>query len=47
MIGIDRFEVTVSYLHDDNEMEVYSCDNYFAERYDANDRVIVVQQKLK
>lgn len=40
IIAIDRFDATVSYLHmNGKEVKVYSCDNYFAEKYDANDRV--------
>ena len=39
IITIDRFDATVSYLHNDSELQVYLCDNYFAEKYDANDRI--------
>lgn len=40
IIAIDRFDATVSYLHmNDEDVKVYLCDNYFAEKYDANDRV--------
>lgn len=40
IIAIDRFEATVSYLcRDGKEIKLYSCDNYFAEKYDADDRI--------
>lgn len=46
IIGIDRFYVTVSYLYmDDKEIKVYSCGNYFAEKYDAGDRINLLNGK--
>lgn len=40
IIAINRFDATVSYLYmNGKDVKIYLCDNYFAERYDANDRV--------
>ena len=40
IIAIDRFYATVSYLYmEEKKIKVYSCDNYFAEKYDDNDRI--------
>lgn len=40
IIAIDRFYATVSYLStEEKTIKVYSCDNYFAEKYDDNDRI--------
>ena len=39
IIAIDRFDAKVSYLYvRDGKATLYSCDNYFAEKYDENDR---------
>lgn len=40
IIAIDRFYATIDYLYmDGSEISVYSCGNYFAEKYDASDRI--------
>ncbi|MBD5541507.1 MAG: hypothetical protein HDR00_10035 [Lachnospiraceae bacterium] len=40
IVAIDRFDAKVSYLCiNGKEIRVYLCDNYFAEKYDENDRV--------
>lgn len=40
IIAVDRFDAKVSYLDIDKEKRtLYLCDNYFAEKYDADDRV--------
>lgn len=40
IIAIGRFDATVSYLYmDGKKIRVYLCDSYFAEKYDADDRV--------
>jgi hypothetical protein len=39
IIAIDRFDASVSYLSkSDDKIMILLCDNYFAERYDENDR---------
>lgn len=43
IIAIDRFYVTVSYLYmEDKDIKIYSCGNYFAEKYDNDDRINLV-----
>ena len=38
IITVDRFDAVIYYLHmDGKEIKVYLCDNYFAEKFDAND----------
>jgi len=41
IIAIDRFYAVVSYLQHmyGKDIKVYLCDSYFAEKYDAKDRV--------
>lgn len=40
IVGVDRFYATIGYLYmDGSKINVYSCGNYFAEKYDANDRI--------
>lgn len=45
LISIDRFSVDVDYIMRDktNEIVIYSCGNFFAERYDSNDRINLVE----
>lgn len=39
IIGIDRFDASVSYVYKvRDELTVLLCDNYFAEKYDIDDR---------
>lgn len=40
LIFIDRFSANVSYImrEDKSELVLFQCDNYFAERYDQEDR---------
>lgn len=40
IVAIDRFDIGIDYLYmDGSKINVYSCGNYFAEKYDANDRI--------
>lgn len=40
VLFIDRFDVDISYLYRENEKLVaLLCDNYFAEKYDKQDRI--------
>lgn len=40
VIAIDRFYATVSYLYmEGKNIKKYSCGNYFAEKYDNDDRI--------
>lgn len=46
VIGIDRFYAEVSYWHKQGRrIKEYACGNYFAERYDANDRVCLLEEE--
>lgn len=46
IIEIDRFDAKVSYLYKEkNRVNVFLCDNYFAERYDSDDRINLLEEE--
>ncbi|MBQ7065581.1 MAG: hypothetical protein IJN92_02060 [Lachnospiraceae bacterium] len=45
IIAIDRFDAKVIYFYkENNEEKVFLCDNYFAEKYDSNDRINLLEE---